>query len=126
MKRFNDDGTIMATSTTFALWYHSVVVSLSRITTSGRYIPELDGMRFIAVACVFVQHSQGIMLSHCANAESMRWDWFSTIVRESPIGVELFFMISGFILGLPFAAAHFAMARTVSLPNVLPSSFDET
>lgn len=41
--------------------------------------------------------------------------WFSQYVAHGDFGVELFFVISGFILGLPFAKAHLIGGRKVDV-----------
>jgi peptidoglycan/LPS O-acetylase OafA/YrhL len=83
----------------------------ARVTTTGRHIRELDGLRFIAISTVFVQHA-----FHVA---STRWsgvpDLPIQIVQDILFGVELFFLISGFILALPFASHHLTNERPVSL-----------
>lgn len=90
---------------------------LSRITSSGSYITEVDGLRFVAIMPVLMQHL------------SERLQRYSTIewarpVAEAPvaflasrgtIGVYIFFAISGFILCLPFAKYHLLGGRRVPL-----------
>jgi peptidoglycan/LPS O-acetylase OafA/YrhL len=96
-----------------------VLARLSRRTSSGRFIPEIDGLRFVAIALVVLLHVGQVL------SPNLRLDRpFGTIdpsVRIPAIlapgwfGVELFFVISGFILALPFAAWRRAGARPVNL-----------
>lgn len=72
-----------------------------RITSSGKFIPQIDGLRFIAIASVFALHANSVSGSH---ALALGWR-----------GVHLFFVISGFILGLPFAAHALKGAPAVDL-----------
>jgi peptidoglycan/LPS O-acetylase OafA/YrhL len=95
--------------------YYAMVDRLARITTSGRRIRELDGLRFIAIATVFVQHVYEVVMDHCPPGKLPRSDLLATLVRDWRIGVELFFLISGFILAAPFAAQHMLGGRAVSL-----------
>ena len=69
-----------------------------RITTSGGLIPEIDGLRLLAV--FFVLHSHVTPFLPLLNIPVP--GWFDPPVLGYK-GVELFFTISGFILGLPFA-----------------------
>ncbi len=85
------------------------------MTSSGRYIPELDGLRFLAIGLVFWQHVQQHVVARSAAAGGLRWDLVSRYVESARIGVELFFLISGFILGLPFASQYLCGGRPVSL-----------
>jgi peptidoglycan/LPS O-acetylase OafA/YrhL len=90
---------------------------LSRETSSGRFIPEMDGLRFIAIGMVILFHVNGYLtvkspLYHAAPPQS---DWLAQAALVGFRGVELFFVISGFILGLPFAARYIKGARPVSL-----------
>jgi peptidoglycan/LPS O-acetylase OafA/YrhL len=80
-------------------------LSLRRITTSGNYIPEIDGLRFAAILSVVFFHVPVQISLH--GAEINRF-WY--VVSHGNRGVQLFFAISGFILGLPFAA-HLLQAR---------------
>jgi peptidoglycan/LPS O-acetylase OafA/YrhL len=88
---------------------------LRRITSSShRYIAEVDGLRFIAIFSVLFFHVV-YLATHVDGA----------VLRESPLGVllrpfqygyrgvELFFVISGFILGLPFAQHYLAGGKVV-------------
>jgi len=84
---------------------------LSRETSSGRFIPEMDGLRFVAIGMVFLFHLNGFLTAKSAAhypAPPSGWLVQSALVGFR--GVELFFVISGFILGLPFAA-HYLKGR---------------
>src|SRR3954468_10746698 len=69
-----------------------------RITTSGQIIPEIDGLRFIAIALV-IWHHLALYVS-----TQQRAPLGAAVLGQ--YGVELFFVISGFILAVPFAM-HF-------------------
>jgi peptidoglycan/LPS O-acetylase OafA/YrhL len=82
---------------------------LGRITSSGRFIPEIDGLRFIAIASVLAYHINGELLKVDALPSGLArftgqvaGNPYLKVVNTWHFGVELFFTISGFILGLPF------------------------
>lgn len=76
---------------------------LSRITTPGRtFIPQIDGLRFIAIMVVIAYHVQQIALFHFGQTMGGA---VSRIFDAGHYGVALFFAVSGFILSLPFAKA---------------------
>ena len=93
------------------------IARLQRITTaSHRYIAEVDGLRFIAIFSVMVfhvlysaTHVPGTVLAD----SGMNFLFYP--VTNGHRGVELFFVISGFILGLPFAAHYLANAPAVKI-----------
>jgi peptidoglycan/LPS O-acetylase OafA/YrhL len=72
--------------------------SLRRITTSEGYIPEIDGLRFIAILSVVCSHVPAQI-----PLEALRKSWIFNPISKGSRGVGLFFVISGFILALPFA-----------------------
>lgn len=92
----------------------------SRETSSGRFIPEMDGLRFVAITMVVLFHLNGYLvakwpLHHPGLLPQSSWLAETALVGFR--GVELFFVISGFILALPFAAHHLAGAPAPSLRN---------
>lgn len=78
---------------------------LSRVTTSGRFIPEIDGLRFVALAAVFLHHLNGYVSDRSPYTQTAAegTDWLSAVFEKGGSGVQLFFAISGLILAIPFA-----------------------
>lgn len=99
----------------------AVLVRLRRVTTSGRYLPQVDGIRFIAIASVFLFHVTRLLYDDYPSnravpfGEAEATDLVGRFLREGRFGVMVFFALSGFILGLPFVAARVGGGRPVSL-----------
>jgi peptidoglycan/LPS O-acetylase OafA/YrhL len=92
------------------------VRNLRRVTTSGRFIPEIDGLRFVAIASVYLYHLNGHLLEKGASfADGSITTRVVALLAHSNNGVQLFFVISGFILGLPFASHFLRGEARVSL-----------
>ncbi len=92
-------------------------LSFKRITSSGSFIPEIDGLRFIAIVSVVLFHLNEFLKVKDINqyADSIDYFWLKHIVSHGHLGVPLFFAISGFILGMPFAKFYLADGKPVSL-----------
>jgi peptidoglycan/LPS O-acetylase OafA/YrhL len=88
---------------------------LQRITTTGMYFPEIDGLRFIAIAWVVLLHLQFRFVPDLADAQMAYGHPLGMMINWGNMGVELFFAVSGFILGLPFAKQHLAGGKAVTL-----------
>jgi len=88
---------------------------LRRKTTTGRWLPEIDGLRFIAIAAVLLFHMQGQLEHHYSLAIRPPFTWFVRAVDFGNRGVPLFFVLSGFILALPFARSHLLATPASSL-----------
>ena len=89
----------------------SLIRVLSRRTESTKFIPEIDGLRFFAIATVVLFHLNTAigkemnlnsiqMLGGSEFLDSVGW-WFVRL----DLGVKVFFAISGFILAIPFIKA---------------------
>jgi len=91
--------------------------ALSRVTSSGRFIPVVDGLRFVAILSVVLYHLNGYLLKKCAllSAADAQGSWLQAILDCGHCGVNLFFVISGFILGLPFAEHYLRGGRAPQL-----------
>ncbi|MHB1744308.1 MAG: acyltransferase family protein [Acidobacteriaceae bacterium] len=90
---------------------------LRRITSDGSWIPEIDGLRFVAISSVVLYHiyAQLLMKSGQPVAVQARYALLGTAVGNGDRGVRLFFVISGFILGMGFARQHLRLGKPVSL-----------
>jgi len=90
---------------------------ISRETSSGRFIPEMDGLRFAAIGMVILFHLNAYLTAKSPfySAAPPDSDWLAQAALVGFRGVELFFVISGFILGLPFAAHYLKGAAPVNL-----------
>ena len=86
---------------------------LRRITSSGRFVPEIDGLRFVAILSVVVYHFHGFVPMD--RVVPGLHDWVRPAAAHGYRGVNLFYVISGFILGLPFAAHRLQGRPAVSL-----------
>lgn len=95
----------------------SILDHLSRKTTSGRFIPEIDSLRFVAIAMVVVYHLAGFVAENdrLARVPDAGRGWFYDAASYGHYGVQLFFMISGFVLALPFATHWLANGKRVQL-----------
>ena len=63
-----------------------------------RYFPELESLRGIAISQVFAMHSSGWILGGLAGSSSL----LVALVMSDRLGVDLFFVLSAFLLSLPF------------------------
>lgn len=87
---------------------------LSRQTSGGRFVPEVDGLRAIAIGAVLLFHVGGYALDRAiaaapdAAAAGSEVAWLRVLTAPGYVGVQIFFAISGLILGLPFARAALA------------------
>jgi len=89
---------------------------LRRVTSSGRFVPEIDGLRFLAIMLVVAFHALAYLRSERPMfADSRTAGLLERVVATGYFGVELFFVISGFILALPFAAHHLTGTSPVRL-----------
>jgi peptidoglycan/LPS O-acetylase OafA/YrhL len=97
---------------------NKLLARLSRVTSSGAFLPEIDGLRFFAIAVVILHHINTLLERDSPiNFVSPFHDGvLYQFYLRGAFGVNLFFVISGFILSLPFAAQHLVNgAKKVSL-----------
>jgi len=82
-------------------------MELKRISSQGRIIGEIDGLRFIAISMVVVAHLEGIWFHNSGRV--YQYNSFDSLfhkgINVGPWGVQLFFIISGFIVSLPWVKA---------------------
>ncbi|MGO8717673.1 MAG: acyltransferase family protein [Acidobacteriaceae bacterium] len=90
---------------------------LRRITSDGSWIAELDGLRFVAISSVVLYHIYAQLLVKSGHPVAMqsRYAWLGTAAGNGDRGVRLFFVISGFILGLGFARQHLHLGKPINL-----------
>ncbi len=86
-------------------WSDRLLARLSRKTTSGQFILEIDGLRFVAIWAVVLFHLGGFVFAKSANTAPLAGidRAIHRLLATGHYGVQLFFVISGFVLALPFA-----------------------
>ncbi|ADW69938.1 acyltransferase family protein [Granulicella tundricola] len=94
-----------------------IIDRFRRKTRDGRWVPEIDGLRFIAIFSVFVFHIMGELLNRSGRIIPIepRFDTLSRILANGDRGVVIFFVISGTILALPYARQFLLGGKPVSL-----------
>jgi peptidoglycan/LPS O-acetylase OafA/YrhL len=82
----------------------------ARDTSSGQFIAEIDGLRFVAILAVVLFHLGWYLTSKTGRVDE--FDPLAELFSRGYIGVQLFFVISGFVIALPFARGHLFQGRT--------------
>lgn len=94
---------------TFDSW---LLKHFRRITSSDSFIPEIDGLRFLAITSVVLYHINGYLrikvpsFAYESDNSRILAHIFTPIFSCGYQGVLLFFVISGFILSYPFTKFH--------------------
>lgn len=94
-----------------------ILDKVRRITRDGRWIPEIDGLRFIAIISVVLFHLSGELGSRSGRLIPIEHRYYGLFyaIGNGDRGVRLFFVISGMILAMPFARYALAQGNKVSL-----------
>ena len=89
-----------------------------RITYSTAYLPEVDGLRFLAIfSVVVIMHINHYIDEIFFKGQFVKEGYWKSIILEGGMGVPLFFVISGFILSIPFARWRLNGEKKVRLKN---------
>jgi peptidoglycan/LPS O-acetylase OafA/YrhL len=94
--------------------------SFKRIISTGKFIPEIDGLRFLAIISVVILHLRSWLIKHynfSSQSDVFDFSFFDSLTLRGDIGVKLFFIISGFILAIPFANFYLLKEIKVNLKN---------
>lgn len=80
-----------------------IPVRYRRVTAAGSYVPQIDGLRFLAIMPVLFWHA-GIRAVRMVPGA----DYYTALawLPHGYVGVELFFFISGYIISFPFLAGR--------------------
>ena len=101
-------------------WIRRLPATLSRVTTGTTYVPQIDGLRFLAILPVLIYHAGTHgerFYQHPSSAEAA----IARYLPHGSLGVSLFFFISGYIIAYPFLSGrppslkHFFLRRLTRL-----------
>jgi peptidoglycan/LPS O-acetylase OafA/YrhL len=98
--------------------FQKIYKRFQRITTNQLYFPEIDGIRFIAILLVVLFHTHGYFAAKTDlkfTDDPNQYHLLNTFLLNGDRGVELFFVLSGFILCLPFAHHYINHGKKVVL-----------
>ncbi|WP_019515182.1 acyltransferase family protein [Sphingomonas sp. Mn802worker] len=88
-----------------------------RVTNAHRYVPQIDGLRFLAIAQVVLYHAS-LRGQRAADPAAMPYDGWFAWAPNGVAGVELFFFISGYIIAYPFLTGRPPRLRSFYLRRV--------
>jgi peptidoglycan/LPS O-acetylase OafA/YrhL len=92
--------------------------SLRRVTTSGVYLAEIDGLRFVAIMMVVAYHIAGYWTIRAGRTYAVPGPLDAALESALHLGfygVHLFFVISGFVLAMPFCKHALSGGKPVTL-----------
>lgn len=94
-----------------------LLAKFSRVTSTGKfYVPQLDGIRCIAITWVLAVHvAQYVVERAGQTVVASRANPLFFFLDAGRAGVDLFFVISGFVLAVPFARYYLASGKPVHL-----------
>lgn len=94
-----------------------LLAKFSRTTSSGAFVPEIDGLRFIAITAVIAFHLVEFVADKSPRPfdAAPQNDWLFRIAHTGHVGVQLFFVISGFVVAMPFAQRRLGGGPAVNL-----------
>jgi len=88
-----------------------------RITSSGFYLPQVDGLRFVAIFMVVcIAHIPNFINQKIFNGSFVTGYWWQFSL-DGVFGVQFFFIISGFVLGHHFARKYIHNNEKADLKN---------
>lgn len=82
-------------------WLADVPRRYGRVTRPGTYVPQIDGLRFLAIALVVFYHAAFRAERAVVPADQLQEGLYA-FIPNGVAGVELFFFISGYIIAYPF------------------------
>ena len=85
--------------------------------SAGTWIPQIDGLRFIAITSVILFHIVGELTARAGRpvAVQARYSLLRLLTGNGDRGVLLFFVISGYVLARPFFREHRSGGKKISL-----------
>jgi peptidoglycan/LPS O-acetylase OafA/YrhL len=86
-------------SPSLRLWF---LRHLARPQPPQEFVPQIDGLRFVAIMSVLLYHIQGFVQAKAGFDGQTANGLLQRILREGNFGVPLFFALSGYILCRPF------------------------
>ena len=84
------------------------MIKLTRYTSTGKFYPEIDGLRFFAILPVVLDHASAVYNENVTDITSILNSSYDWLFKAGDLGVQLFFVISGYILGNGFYRAALA------------------